>query len=225
MDKLSCIDSPLRFKHLQITGIGLTSKGSGKIASYLKHTSNTVTTSLTLELCRFISDEKIHLLPRMQPYNNLKKLCVITFVEWLRFDSDFCQMLSGIKTLEEFHISCNIGFHCTLVKSLSRNNTLKRLVLESDLSMYTSDNEQCLQLKDASANIIQENKTLAELRVEYHQFDQNNCACTLANALCENNTLKKIEMKIHFGLCCVVAFASMREENTTLEEYHFVGPS
>lgn len=79
-----------------------------------------------------------------------------------------------------------------------------------------------LKLAKSLAKMIRENRALTDLSITYpHNQNEVESACILAEALCENSTLKKLEIvDMYFGVCSAEAFGSMLAVNTALREVH-----
>ena len=207
---------PLLINHLKLTGFIFHSNTTKEIESFLMNSASM--TRLTVDHCDFFP---AGILPGKQALHNIKTLHVC------HFRTEYNPILKGNKVLRELHVTCEVGFTHSLAESLCANDTLKRLQLECVccVSTYSEDNIDFeLQLpwgiEETSATIITENKSLTELSVLcYPEYSRVGSDCTLGKALCENNTLEKLELVgVSFTVQGAVAFASMLKENTSLKE-------
>ena len=219
--------SPLLIKHLQLAGILFHNNTSEKVELFLMNSRST--TSLTVEHCEFNPGISV---PGKQAYTNVKKLKF----NMCHFREECNAMLKDNKMLIEFHLTSQFGFTYSLAKSLCANDTLKRLVLECEHVERRSEHVFDIQpelwlmssrIEDMSAQIIMKNKSLTELSLLcYPEFGRVESDCTLGKALCENNTLEKLELAgVSFSVQGAVAFASMLRENTSLKELSLNIPS
>ena len=181
--------------HLKLFCFTFDSNTTKEVESFLMNSVST--TRLTVDHCIFSQG----ILPGKQAFNNIKMLQVCVCYNCTR---------------REYYIP-EFNFPNSLAESLCANDTLKRLVLEC---VYYSDHESEFQLPldEIPAEIITRNKSLTELVLCYPKNSRVGSYCTLGKALCENNSLEKLELVgVSCGAQSAVAFASMLK-STSLKE-------
>ena len=204
----------LPISHLKLTRFIFQFNTTKEIELFLMNSAST--TRLTVDHCEFFP---AGILPGKQALHNIKTLHVC------HLRREYNPILKGNKTLRELHVTCDFGFTPSLAESLCANDTLKKLVLEcvhsvSTFSIMNSELELPWGIEETSAKIIMLNKSLTELSVLcYPEYSRVGGDCRLGKALCENNTLEKLELVgVSFSVRGAVAFASMLKENTSLKE-------
>ena len=182
--------------HLKLFCFTFDSNTTKEVESFLMNSVST--TRLTVDHCIFSQG----ILPGKQAFNNIKTLHVCVCYNCTR---------------REYYNIPEFDFPNSLAESLCANDTLKRLVLEC---VYYSDHESKFQLPldEIPAEIITRNKSLTELVLCYPKNSRVGSYCTLGKALCENNSLEKLELVgVSCGAQSAVAFASMLK-STSLKE-------